>query len=58
LPGVFEGYCPPHYKDMREATDALIQRKFGDAGVYNMETPGAWKDSTRVRSSVKNFTQR
>ena len=42
---------------MREATDALIQRKFGDGGVYNMETPGAWKDSTRVRSSVKNFTE-
>jgi hypothetical protein len=45
LPGVLEGYCPPHYKDMREATEAVIRRKFGDGGVYNTETPGAWKDS-------------
>jgi len=56
LPGVFEGYCPPHYKDMREAVEALIKRKFGDGGVYNMETPGAWEDSAKVRSSAKPFT--
>jgi hypothetical protein len=42
LPGIFEGYCPPHYKDMREATEALIKRKFGDGGVYNKKTPGAF----------------
>lgn len=41
IPGVFEVYCPPHYKDLREATEALIKRKFGDGVVYNMETPGA-----------------
>ena len=34
LPGVFEGYCPPHYNDMGEATEALIKRKFGNGGVY------------------------
>jgi hypothetical protein len=56
LPGVFEGYCPPHYKDMREAVEALIKRKFGDGGVYNMETPGAWEDCAKVRSSAKPFT--
>jgi hypothetical protein len=56
LLGVFEGYCPPHYKDMREATEALMKRKFGDGGVYNMETPGAWKDNAKVRSSAKLFT--
>ncbi len=38
---VFEVYCPPHYKDLREATEVLIKRKFGDSGIYNMETPGA-----------------
>jgi hypothetical protein len=56
LPGVFEGYCPPHYKDMREATEALIKRKFGDGGMYNIETPGAWKESAKVRGSAKPFT--
>jgi hypothetical protein len=51
IPGVFEVHCPPHYKDLREATEALIKRKFGDSGVYNMETPGAWKDSAKVSSA-------
>ena len=27
IPGVFEVYCPPHYKDLREASEALIKRK-------------------------------
>jgi hypothetical protein len=34
LPGVFEAYCPPHFKNMREAVDSLVQRKFGEGGVY------------------------
>jgi hypothetical protein len=42
---------------MREATEALIKRKFGDGGVYNIETPGAWKDSAKVRGSAKPFTE-
>jgi hypothetical protein len=25
-------------------------------GVYNTETPGAWKESTKVRSNAKPFT--
>jgi hypothetical protein len=42
LPGVFEGYCPPHYKNMREAVEALAKRKFGEGGVYNPNTPGLY----------------
>ncbi len=57
LPGVFEAFCPPHYKNMREAIDALIKRKFGEGGVYNIETPGAWKDSAKVRGSVNPITE-
>jgi hypothetical protein len=57
LPGVFEGYCPPHYKDMKEAIEALVKRKFGDGGMYNKETPGPWKESSKVRSSAKPFTE-
>jgi hypothetical protein len=56
LPGVFEGYCPPHYIDMREAVEALVKRKFGQGGVYNSETPGAWRDNAKVRGSAKPFT--
>lgn len=49
LMGVFEGYCPPHYPDMRTAVEALVVRKFGPGGPFHPETPGPWKDSSRVR---------
>lgn len=57
LEGVFEGYCPPHYRDMREATEALAKRKFGKGGVYNKDTPGAWSDSPKIRGSAKPYTE-
>jgi hypothetical protein len=52
LTGVFEGYCPPHYRDMGEAVEALAKRKYGQGGVYNEGTPGAWKDSPSIRKGA------
>ena len=57
LQGVFEGYCPPHYKNMRDATEALARRKFGVGGVYNPNTPGAWNDSPKVRANAAPYTE-
>jgi hypothetical protein len=53
LPGVFEGYCPPHYPDMRAAVEAFAQRKFGPGGPFNADTPGAWRNSAKVRGSAQ-----
>jgi hypothetical protein len=53
LKGVFEGYCPPHYPDMRAAVEAFAQRKFGPGGPFHPDTPGPWKESSRVRSSAQ-----
>jgi hypothetical protein len=53
LPGIFEGYCPPHYPDMRAAVEAVAQRKFGQGGPFNANTPGPWKESSRIRSSAQ-----
>jgi hypothetical protein len=52
IPGVFEGYCPPHYPDMRAAVEAFAERKFGEGGPFSKGTPGPWKESSRVRSSA------
>ncbi|MDQ4012759.1 MAG: hypothetical protein M3146_03420 [Thermoproteota archaeon] len=57
LPGVFEAYCPPHYRNMREAVEALAKRKYGRGGVYNEGTPGAWKDSARVRGNAHRASE-
>ena len=52
LPGVMEGFCPPHYSDMRSAVDAACERKFGPGGPFNPDTPGPFKDSPGVRGSA------
>ena len=53
LEGFFEGYTPPHYRNMRHAVDTLMERKFGPGGPYNPETPGYYKDTAGVRSSAQ-----
>lgn len=53
LEGVMEGYCPPHYPDMRGAVDAVCERKFGPGGPFHPDTPGPWKNSQNVRSAAK-----
>ena len=53
LAGVFEGYCPPHYPDMRAAVEAFAERKFGPPGPFHQDTSGPWKESPRVRSSAQ-----
>lgn len=53
LAGVLEGFCPPHYPDMRAAVDALCERKFGPGGPFHPATPGPWKDSPAVRASAQ-----
>jgi hypothetical protein len=52
LEGVMEGYCPPHHSDMRAAVDAICERKFGPGGPFHPDTPGPWKESSKVRSSA------
>ena len=38
LDGVLEGLCPPYYKSMDAAIDALLERKYGKGGVYDDRT--------------------
>ena len=53
LPGIFEAYTPPHVKDMKEAVETLVERKFGDGGPFNPKTPGYYKNTGEVRASAK-----
>jgi hypothetical protein len=53
LPGIFEGFCPPHYPDMHAAVEAFVERKFGAGGPLNEATPGPWKDNPAVRGSAR-----
>jgi hypothetical protein len=37
IDGVLEGYCPPYYKDMSAAVDAVVEAKFGANGIYTLD---------------------
>jgi hypothetical protein len=58
LKDVMEGFCPPHYTDMRSAVEALCERKFGPGGPFHPDTPGPWKDSRKVRSAARVHDER
>jgi hypothetical protein len=34
LDGLIECFCPPYYKNMSEAVDALLKNKYGKGGIY------------------------
>lgn len=53
LPGVLEGHCPPHYRNMRAAVEEVVARKFGPRGPFHRETPGPYRDTPNVRGSAK-----
>lgn len=52
LEGVFEGHCPPHFKDMRAAVESVIKRKFGFGGPFNRTTEGPYENTSAVRGSA------
>jgi hypothetical protein len=58
LEGVMEGYCPPHYPNMRAAVEAVCKRKFGPGGPFHPDTPGPWKDNRKVRSAAQGHDER
>ena len=58
LEGVMEGFCPPHYPDMKAAVEGVCDRKFGLGGPFNPGTPGPWKDSRKVRSAAQVHDER
>ncbi len=58
LPGVMEGYCPPHYPDMGASVEAVCARKFGPGGPFHPNTPGPWKESFKVRTAAQVHDER
>jgi hypothetical protein len=57
LDGVYEALCPPYYPDMHAAVEAFAERKFGPEGAYAPETPGPWRQSSRVKETVAPYTR-
>jgi hypothetical protein len=51
LDKIYEAYCPPYYKDMNEAVDAFVEKKFGRGGTHSAEYKGvkSFKDWKTVQ---------
>lgn len=43
---------------MKQAIKALVKRKFGNGGPFNANTPGKWKESSRIRASAQFHDER
>jgi hypothetical protein len=45
IDGVIESYCPPYFKDMNSAVEAVVAERFGPGGIYAPDaTPTPLKD--------------
>jgi hypothetical protein len=55
---LLEPFCPPYYKSMREAVNAVVESKFGVRGVFRDSAgPSAWgrhDDVTRQIPAISN----
>lgn len=53
LDGLFQTYCPPYFRDMRDAVRAVYDAKFGPAGIYtDGGGPSALKDRHSLSTEV------
>jgi hypothetical protein len=50
---VLEGFCPPHFQEVRAAVEAFCDRKFGPRGPFHPDTPGPYRETRRVRGSAQ-----
>jgi hypothetical protein len=55
LEGLYEALCPPNYPDMGTAVEVFVDRKFGEGGAYDPNTPGPWQDSSSVKRTVTPY---
>jgi len=52
MPGYFETLSPPHVASVTEGVEKFVARRYGTGGPFHRDTPGAWADTPRVRSTA------
>lgn len=60
IDGVLEGYCPPYYKHMNEAVDAVVEAKFGANGIYTLdaEREAPFLDRNEFIAAVPRYSEK
>jgi len=59
IDGLFEAYCPPYFKTMSDAVDAIVEKKFGKDGIFSNETNQflPYKDSAAITAKVPRTSE-
>jgi hypothetical protein len=52
MPGCFETLSPPHVESVAAGVEKFVARRYGPGGPFHPDTPGAWADTPKVRSSA------
>jgi hypothetical protein len=52
MPGFFETLSPPHVPSVAAGVEKFVARRYGPGGPFHPDTPGAWADARKVRSSA------
>jgi hypothetical protein len=52
LPRYFETLCPPHVPTIAAGVEKFVARRYEPGGPFHPDTPGAWRDTEKVRSSA------
>ncbi len=60
IDGVLEGYCPPYYKNMDAAVDAVVEAKFGANGIYTLdaEREAPFLDRNEFMAGVPRYSDK
>jgi hypothetical protein len=55
---LLKSFCPPYYRSMTEAVRAVVDLKFGPAGVFRSPTAGnAWAKGGEVKRQVPQLSE-
>lgn len=60
IDGVMEAYCPPYYKSMDAAVDAVVEAKFGRDGIYTLDADreAPFLDRNEFVSAVPRYSEK
>ncbi|MDW6063263.1 hypothetical protein SAZ11_41245 [Streptomyces sp. FXJ1.4098] len=52
-------YCPPYYESMEAAVHAVVERKFGENGIYRGGIGrGGWREPEKVAAGISGISQK
>ncbi len=58
IDGLMEAYCPPYFRTMADAVDALVEKKFGEQGLYAAGSELPYAQKNEFLNAVPRYTDK